>query len=117
MKNKKIKKKIPKSCNKCDYCRIDDIFGLYCSVVERWLPERYDNRPPFCPYEIAKKELNRCSNCSALEGVNGKTIYAWCPIHKWAFERGVANSEHSCCTDWRDDTFMLYGLERDDNAK
>ena len=104
---KKIKKRVPKNCGKCDYSSVDRLLGICCAITSKpiLLEELDGPRPEFCPYEVAKKELRNCSNCSVIEKFEegNHNIYAWCPLNKWAFERGLANSEHSCCTDWRDD--------------
>lgn len=98
MNNKQINH--PECCGKCVYWRIEEQ-DTVCSITEKPVP--YSGKlPDFCPYVLEEIKLKSCDNCLKLETINGKTIYAWCPVNKWAYESFEADTRHACCRKWEE---------------
>ena len=98
----------PENCMGCKLQVIGEL-GFLCEATLRYLQSADMNgRPSFCPYEIAEQASRNCANCHNLELIEGKTIYAWCPKNKWAFENFKADTRHSCCASWRDNNEFVH---------
>lgn len=89
----------PECCGKCEHWRIEDT-DIICELTKKSVSYK-DKLPKFCPYVLEQIKIKKCSNCGNLDVINGKNVYAWCPINKLAFEPFMADTRHACCHKWR----------------